>query len=72
VREKLSSGETTVRGDQWPLLLYANQEYDSEDPWEGLFRNQLLIWVSHGVPLSLVVFEITVLYAGFQTHLHLA
>lgn len=63
MREKLSSGEMTVRGDQWPLLLYANQEYDPEDPWEGLFRSQLLIWVS--VPLSFVVFELTLLYTGF-------
>ena len=63
MHEKLSSGEMTVRGDQWPLLLYTNQEYDPEDPWEGLFRSQLLIWVS--VPLSLVVFELTLLYTGF-------
>ena len=45
VRTKLSSGEMAVSGDQWPLLVYANQQYDPEDPWEGLFRSQLLVWV---------------------------
>jgi hypothetical protein len=44
IRAKLSSGEMAVSGDQWPLLVYANQEYDPEDPWEGLFRSQLLVW----------------------------
>jgi len=28
------------------MLVYANQEYNSEDPWNGLFKSQLLIWVS--------------------------
>jgi hypothetical protein len=45
VRAKLSSGEMAVPGDQWPLLVYARQEYDPEEPWDGLFRSQLLIWV---------------------------
>jgi hypothetical protein len=45
VREKLSSGEMSVRGDQWPMLVYADQQYDPEEPWEGLFRSQILIWV---------------------------
>jgi hypothetical protein len=34
-----------VRGDQWPLFLYADLAYDPEDPWNGLLRNQLLITV---------------------------
>jgi hypothetical protein len=46
VRTKLTSGELIVCGDQWPMLVYANQEYDPEDPWNGLFKSQLLIWVS--------------------------
>lgn len=45
VRAKLSSGEMAVCGDQWPMLVYANQEYDPEEPWEGLFRSRLLVWV---------------------------
>jgi hypothetical protein len=45
IREKLSSGEIPVRGDQWPMLVYADQEYDPQDPWEGLFRSRILVWV---------------------------
>jgi hypothetical protein len=43
---KLASGEMAVSGDQWPMLVYANQEYDPNDPWSKLFRSQLLIYVS--------------------------
>jgi len=46
VYAKLASRELIVHGNQWPMLVYANQEYDPEDPWNGLFRSQLLIWVS--------------------------
>jgi hypothetical protein len=42
---KLASGEIAVAGDQWPLLVYANQQYDPDDPWSGLFRSQLLVYV---------------------------
>jgi hypothetical protein len=34
-----------VHGDQWLVVVYMNQEYDPEEPWEGLFRSQLLVWV---------------------------
>jgi hypothetical protein len=50
VREGLRNNEITVAGDQWPLLIYADCVYDPGDPWEGLFRNKLLVWV---LPLSL-------------------
>jgi hypothetical protein len=43
---KLVDGTMTVSGDQWPMMLYANQEYDPDDPWSGLFRSQILVWVS--------------------------
>jgi len=46
VHAKLASGELIVHGNQWPMLVYTNQEYNSEDSWNGLFRSQLLIWVS--------------------------
>jgi hypothetical protein len=45
VREKLKNNEIAVAGDQWPLLLYADCKYDPEEPWDGLFRNKLLVWV---------------------------
>ncbi|KAM6503022.1 hypothetical protein JOM56_002999 [Amanita muscaria] len=41
---KLSTGEMAVRGDQWPLLVYAKQKFDPEEPWDGLFRSELLVW----------------------------
>jgi hypothetical protein len=34
-----------VCGDQWPMLVYADQEYDPQDPWEGLFKSRILVWV---------------------------
>ncbi|KAF8338542.1 hypothetical protein F5887DRAFT_1077745 [Amanita rubescens] len=43
-RTKLTSGQLAVKGDQWPLILYAKQEFDPEDPWDGLFRSELLVW----------------------------
>ena len=45
IKEKLCSGEMQVRGDQWPIFLYADLAYDPDDPWNGLLRNQLLITV---------------------------
>jgi hypothetical protein len=32
---KLASGKMAVSGDQWPMLVYANQEYNPNDPWHG-------------------------------------
>ncbi|KAG2752866.1 hypothetical protein P692DRAFT_201838181 [Suillus brevipes Sb2] len=43
-KAKLQSGEIIVTGDQWPLFLYADYHYDSEDPWNGLFRSTLLAY----------------------------
>ena len=31
IRAKLASGEMAVRGDQWPLLMYAKREFNPED-----------------------------------------
>lgn len=35
-----------VRGDQWPIFIYAGYSYDPEDPWNGLLRSSLLVSVS--------------------------
>ncbi|KAG6913306.1 hypothetical protein DXG01_007853 [Tephrocybe rancida] len=43
VRQKLNSGETLVRGDEWPVFIYENYLYDPEDPWTGAFRSTLLL-----------------------------
>ncbi|KAG1771119.1 hypothetical protein EV702DRAFT_1202148 [Suillus placidus] len=44
-KEKLQSGELWVCGDQWPIFVYANYTYDPEDPWCGLLRSRLLVYV---------------------------
>jgi hypothetical protein len=62
IRAKLTSGEMAVRGDQWPLLVYANQEFNCEAPWDGLFRSELLVWVRRH--LSVSFFFIHLLHAG--------
>ena len=46
MRKKLANGDIGVSGDQWPLLLYEDQKYDPDEPWDGLFRCKLLVWVS--------------------------
>ncbi|KAG1872154.1 hypothetical protein F4604DRAFT_1881018 [Suillus subluteus] len=43
-KQSLKSGETAVRGDQWPMFLYAGYIYDPEDPWTGLLRSEILIF----------------------------
>lgn len=52
-KQNLKSGEIEVRGDQWPMFLYAKYAYDPEDPWQGLLRSDILIFVR---TLSVVVF----------------
>ncbi|RDB29854.1 hypothetical protein Hypma_014050, partial [Hypsizygus marmoreus] len=43
IKEKLKTGEMHVRGDQWPIFLYADLKYDQENPWNGLLKNQILV-----------------------------
>jgi hypothetical protein len=50
IKEKLQSGELSVPGDQWPVFLYHGYTYNSEDPWNGLFRSTLIIFVSVSHP----------------------
>jgi len=45
MKAKLVSDEMAVHGDQWPMVVY-EKKYDPENPWNGLFRSKLLIWVS--------------------------
>lgn len=45
VKAKLRSGEMYVPGDQWPLFLYQGYVYDANNPWNGLFRSSLLVYV---------------------------
>ncbi|KIJ10242.1 hypothetical protein PAXINDRAFT_86370, partial [Paxillus involutus ATCC 200175] len=43
IKTKLRNGQIQVAGDQWPVFLYANYTYDSEDPWNGLLHSGLLV-----------------------------
>jgi hypothetical protein len=46
-KTKLISGQIQPAGDQWPVFLYANYSYDTEDPWNGLLRSGLLVSVEY-------------------------
>ncbi|KAL4065286.1 hypothetical protein J3A83DRAFT_4360544 [Scleroderma citrinum] len=43
IKAKLWNGEIVISGDQWPLFLYADYQYDSEDPWNSLFCSAPLV-----------------------------
>ncbi|KAH6904935.1 hypothetical protein BKA70DRAFT_1373300 [Coprinopsis sp. MPI-PUGE-AT-0042] len=43
VRERLRSAQLVPSGEQWPLFLYHNYEYNPDDPWNGLLRSELLV-----------------------------
>jgi hypothetical protein len=58
-KENLRSGEMLVCGDQWPIFLYAHHVYDPEDPWCGLLRSHLLVYVSaHSFFRYLICYEV--------------
>jgi hypothetical protein len=61
IKEKLRTGEMHVRGDQWLYFLYADLAYDPDDPWNGLLRNQLLVYVSIMLLLLLLPWIIVLL-----------
>jgi hypothetical protein len=65
---KLVSGALAVSGDQWPLMVYANQKYDPEDPWDGLFKSQLLVCV--GIFVSFISNANFVVHRRSSTSLH--
>ncbi|TEB32985.1 hypothetical protein FA13DRAFT_1790059 [Coprinellus micaceus] len=43
IRKQLKNKELTVSGSHWPIFVYKNEQYDPNNPWKGLFRNELLI-----------------------------
>ncbi|KAL4066577.1 hypothetical protein J3A83DRAFT_4359987 [Scleroderma citrinum] len=40
IQTKLMNSQIQVAGDQWPIFLYANYTYYSEDPWNGLHTSE--------------------------------
>ena len=67
VHGKLSSGEIAVRGDQQPLLVYANQSMILKNIRRGFFRSQLLVSVN--MHLSLFAIACQVLLQVYRTSL---
>jgi hypothetical protein len=53
IKAQLRSGELAVPGDMWPIFLYADSRYDSDNPWDGLLRNALLVKVQVAVYQSI-------------------
>ncbi|KAG2048683.1 hypothetical protein BDR06DRAFT_984683 [Suillus hirtellus] len=43
-KQNLKSSEIAIRGDQWPIFLYARSEYDVKNPWKGLLRSEILVF----------------------------
>ncbi|KAJ3531698.1 hypothetical protein NMY22_g8043 [Coprinellus aureogranulatus] len=43
IKRQLRSKELTITGSHWPIFLYKDEKYDSENPWRGLFRNEMLV-----------------------------
>ncbi|KIJ91734.1 hypothetical protein K443DRAFT_685762 [Laccaria amethystina LaAM-08-1] len=43
IKQKLRTGEFTVRGDQWPIFLWSGYKYDEDQPWRGLLRSDILV-----------------------------
>ena len=35
-----------ILGDQWPIFIYTQCEYDPDDAWKGAFRSMILVTVS--------------------------
>lgn len=58
-----------MRGDQWPIFIYAGYRYDPEDPWNGLLRSSLLVCVSSSTILRIGDVDA---FVGLQTYLHIA
>jgi hypothetical protein len=68
LKEKLRSGEMAVSGDQWPIFLYHGYTYDPDDPWNGLFRSNLL--VSVGSTWRSLDIYVLIVVSGVQTYIH--
>ncbi|KIJ93139.1 hypothetical protein K443DRAFT_646874 [Laccaria amethystina LaAM-08-1] len=43
IKQKLRTGEFTVRGDQWLIFLWSGYKYDEDQPWRGLLRSDILV-----------------------------
>ena len=46
IRKQLKNKELSISGSHWPVFVYKNETYEAENPWKGLFRNELLVKAS--------------------------
>jgi hypothetical protein len=44
-REKLKNGVIKLTGKTWSVFMYQECRYDKHSPWQGLFRNNLIVKV---------------------------
>ncbi|KAG1895078.1 uncharacterized protein F5891DRAFT_1194588 [Suillus fuscotomentosus] len=51
-KQSLKSGKTAVHGDQWPMFLYTGYHYDPDEPWKGLLRSEILIFIRFSLTSS--------------------
>jgi hypothetical protein len=58
-----------VRGDQWPLFLYADEKFDPKRPWDGLLQNQILVLVRPCLNSGMELTPSTII--GIQAYLHI-
>ncbi|KAG1717813.1 hypothetical protein EDB19DRAFT_1899786 [Suillus lakei] len=71
-KQNLKSSETAVHGDQCPMFLNAGHVYDPEDPWTGLLRSEILIFMrfqAHFMSPSSVDREPKAMHSG-NAYLH--
>ena len=66
IKQKLRTGELSIAGDQWPVLLYSSYKFHEDDPWRGLLRSTILLKVVHASD-----FFYTTNLRHFQTYKHI-
>jgi hypothetical protein len=59
-----------VPGDQWLAFLYTGLDYDPEDPWKGLFKNQILVSVTRLFSFIPAIALTVTTHPAIQAHLH--
>ncbi|KAF9461919.1 hypothetical protein BDZ94DRAFT_1310119 [Collybia nuda] len=50
--DKLKTGKIVVTPEMWPIFVYADHQYDPDNPQKGLFRGALLVMVFKHIFLS--------------------
>ena len=69
-REGLRDGHLKFSSDQWPIFLYANYIYNPDDPWNGLLRSTIMIFVSVYFARAFSLQFLVPL--GIQTYIHIS